>query len=648
MEFSIRNTMLNTITAIKNKTVKIDSDEREEEKFLDCCFFCAIKEPNPRLRRLTVASFFHEMPYRDNECDVLVLSALWNIAMTRPDDPELPSLGALRCMSLLIAKAVDDPAWLLRHQHIYIPYYAAHVLGSYTIRLAALAELAVDAGAVPPLLDLLRGRMTWVEQRVAVRALGHLASYDATFPAVAAYAEEVVALAMRAASSCLGTVYAEFVAVVPSEREEYHRDLLTRGLGGAEMEDRRAEEWASQLQCWSLYLLCCFAHRDKCCHHLICRDAGFLKELCRMWGGLVNSDSPAGVGLMRILCRSTVGREAMARCPEVIESLCNLSRSSDDWQYMGVDCLLLLVDDQNTRRAAMEMAASCLVDLAELQSLSSRRSIGEKITKALLLDFDHRSAFELGGEAERSIKFLWDLKVERKNREEHMPIEEAAERAALAALKKKEGNEKFWAGNVEAAIIRYTESLELCPLRRRKERLVVYSNRAQCHLLMQDPDAAISDATRALALARPANWHAKSLWRRSQAYDMKGMARESLMDTIMFVNVSMEGKQRKQITKVPYYAARMINKQMTAAGLFAGLASSNKGVGRRRRRRRRRRRSELDDDRKKKNTVATTSPSGCSLPTIEEEPWLARRGGKAKGECSERREREDDLPFNCT
>ncbi|RWV83143.1 hypothetical protein GW17_00055293 [Ensete ventricosum] len=117
---------------------------------------------------------------------------------------------------------------------------------------------------------------------------------------------------------------------------------------------------------------------------------------------------------------------------------------------------------------------------------------------------------------------------------------------------------------------------------------------------MQDPDAAISDATRALALARPANGHAKSLWRRSQAYDMKGMAKESLMDSIMFVNMLMDSDKGKE-RKLPYYAARMINKQMTAAGLFAGLASWDK--------------TRKEDHDKKKNAVAS-SPSGNLSTTI--------------------------------
>ncbi|XP_017698350.2 uncharacterized protein LOC103707390 [Phoenix dactylifera] len=605
----------------------ITIDEEEEPSCYNssfCCFFCAIREPNPRLRRSALATFFHEMPHRDDQSHVLVMSALWSIAMNHPVDPELPMAGALRCMSLLVTKALADPAWLLGHQNIYIPYYAAHVLGSYTIRLPALAGLAVEAGAVAPLVGLLRGSMTWVEQRVAVRAIGHLASYDTTFPAALRHADELVPLAMRVASTCLDTVYNQFVGVPPDEREQYHRDLLTRGLGGAEMENRKAEEWASQLQCWCLYLLSCFAVRDKTSHDLICRDVGFLKDLCRMWGGLVNGDSPAGVGLMRILCRSEVGREAIAGCREVVTSLCDLSRSSDDWQYMGIDCLLYLIEDLNTRRKVMEAAAPCLVDLAELRSLGARRKLGDRITKALLLHFDHE--VKVGGEAERAIKSMWDLKVERKKREEVMPKEEVIERQALAAIKKQKGNERFWSGDVEEAMVRYTEALELCPLKRRKERLVLYSNRAQCYLLLREPDAAISDATRALALARPVNGHGKSLWRRSQAYDMKGMAKESLMDCIMFVNGWFHGKEydeRRRRAKVPYHAARMINKQMSKAGLFASLATSKKiktkpgnydgdddGAG---------------DEREEEIGIGSgSSMSGLGLPTILEEPWSRR------------------------
>ena len=38
-----------------------------------------------------------------------------------------------------------------------------------------------------------------------------------------------------------------------------------------------------------------------------------------------------------------VGRTRVSESKEVMESICNHSRSSDDWQYMGIDCLLLLL-----------------------------------------------------------------------------------------------------------------------------------------------------------------------------------------------------------------------------------------------------------------------------------------------------------------
>ncbi|KAJ4956128.1 hypothetical protein NE237_012911 [Protea cynaroides] len=60
------------------------------------------------------------------------------------------------------------------------------------------------------------------------------------------------------------------------------------------------------------------------------------------------------------------------RVNEVVESLCNLSRSSDDWQYMGIDGLLLLLNDQVTRYQAMEIGTPYLTDLVELGILKGR------------------------------------------------------------------------------------------------------------------------------------------------------------------------------------------------------------------------------------------------------------------------------------
>ncbi|TYH11940.1 hypothetical protein ES288_A06G026300v1 [Gossypium darwinii] len=538
-----------------------------------CCFFCIMKEPDTSLRRSCLATCFNEMSVinRDDQQHVLVLSGLWNIAMAQPDDPEFISLGIFDCMVSLLEKGTNDRSWLFRGQNIYIPYYAAHVIGSYTMNKVEFAEKAVVAGVIPPLMELLRGKISWVEQRVAVRALGHLASYERTFEAVAAYEEELVRLTMNLASTCLDQVYTKFVGVKDeNKRSKYHCDLLTRGAGGLEMENRKAEEWASQLQCWSLYLLNCFACKERSLN-LICNQ-GFLVDLCGMWGGLVNHSSPAGVGLIRILCYSKYGRQNISESKQVLENLCHLSRSSDDWQYMGIDCLLLLLKDIDTRYKVIEIVTMFLIDLVELKSLGDRSNLGETITKTLLLDYKQSKFRIKNSHVLKALQQTWELKEERRKREKTMSVEKIEEKRVLVNLIKQQANHVFWLGDVEEGIKMYNEALDTCPLKLRKERMVLYSNRAQCYLLLRDPDAAIRDSTRALCLSNPTNSHGKSLWRRSQAYDMKGLAKESLMDCIMFINSVTTTTTNKRV-KIPYYAARMISKQMEATWLFVNAKS---------------------------------------------------------------------------
>ncbi|GAB4852296.1 hypothetical protein Ancab_016488 [Ancistrocladus abbreviatus] len=533
------------------------------------CFFCIMNEHEALLRRAKISNCFKKMPLVDSQENVIVLSGLWNIAMTHPDDPEFPSLGIFECMKNLIQRGINDREWLLRDQNMYIPYYAAHIVGSYTMNSTKFAEKAVQSGVIPPLLELLRGKISWVEQRVAVRALGHLASYEATFEALKEFEEEVVELTMHLASTCLEVVYKAFVGIKDkSKRLAYHSDLLTRGVGGMEIENRKAEEWASQLQCWSLHLLNCFAYKERSLS-LICRPE-FLKDLCSMLGGLVNDTSPAGFGLIRILCYSKLGRKRVAEMREVVVSLCNLSRSSDDWQYIGIDCLLLLLKDPDTRYKVIDIASLFLVDLAELRSLGGRSNMGEAIINGLLSDHKERR-LKPNKTAQSALREIWAL-IDTRKREKMMNDEEFEERRVLLNLIKQQGNQCFWSGEVEEALIKYSEALGLCPLKLRKDRIVLYSNRAQCHLLLRDPDAAVRDTTRALCLSTPANSHKKSLWRRSQAYDMKGLAKESLMDCIMFINCSIKSKSAKHV-KIPYHAARMITKQMDAMWIFSNAQS---------------------------------------------------------------------------
>ncbi|KAF7830567.1 Tetratricopeptide repeat protein 1 [Senna tora] len=552
------------------------SDDDDQFCTTAYCFFCSMKEADVSLRRSRIANCFKHIPLTDHPQHVLVLSGLWTISMAQPNNPEFPSLGIFHCMATLIHKAITHPHWLLHHHNIYIPYYAAHIIGSLTINQEHFAQIAVQSGVIPPLLQLLRGQITWVEQRVAVRALGHLASYGTTFQSLADYGQEVVNLAINLASTCLELVYVQFVGVKDvNKRLKYHRELMTRGIhGDLELENRKAEEWASQLQCWSLHLLNCFASKERGLD-VICANMEFLEDLCHMWGGLVNQTSPAGVGLIRVLCYTKLGRKTIAQSPKIIKSLGNLSRSSDDWQYMGIHCLLLLLKDVDTRYKVFDIAASYLIDLIDLTSLRDKSKVGEAITNVLLLEYKHSNKLMRLNrhkvDQKPLLRQVLDLKVDRWKKERVISEEKLEEKRVLVSLIKQQANHKLCLGEIEGALRKYSEALDTCPLKYRKERMVLYSKRAQCHLLLNDPDPAISDSTRALCLSNPVNTHRKSLWRRSHAYDMKGLAKESLMDYVMFINITGCAKSdiNPKRVKIPYDAVRMICKQMEATWLFA-------------------------------------------------------------------------------
>ncbi|KAI9165685.1 hypothetical protein LWI28_018688 [Acer negundo] len=201
---------------------------------------------------------------------------------------------------------------------------------------------------------------------------------------------------------------------------------------------------------------------------------------------------------------------------------------------MAIDSLLLLLKDPDTRYKVIDIAALFLVDLVELEE------IGEAITRTLLRDFHKIKYGKLklmkNKKAERALEEIWDLKVERKKRERLMSEEEITERKSMVGELKQRGNQKFW---------------------------------SQCYLVLKKTKAAISDTTRALCLSGTVRVHSKSLWRRSQAYDMIGLAKQSLMDCLTFISSrSMKSKHTKRRVKIPYYAALMTSKQMNATWPF--------------------------------------------------------------------------------
>lgn len=145
--------------------------------------------------------------------------------------------------------------------------------------------------------------------------------------------------------------------------------------------------------------------------------------------------------------------------------------------------------------------------------------MGEVLTNVLLEDYiPHPSPTVIAHLSTRTRHLLDEFAALRKKTkwERTVPKEDLQIKQAAALVVKLEGNSRFSAGDIGGAAAKYSEALSLCPVRAKKERVVLHSNRAQCHLLLHNAEGAISDTTRALSIHNPVNRHSKSLWRRAQ------------------------------------------------------------------------------------------------------------------------------------
>lgn len=230
----------------------------------------------------------------------------------------------------------------------------------------------------------------------------------------------------------------------------------------------------------------------------------------------------------------------------------------------------------------IDKAVPTLVDLADITNLGDHKKLGDTVAD-VLQECIQSHATGRNSFTNRTKELIEELLTsrERLRWEKTMPKEDIHIKQAAALVVKLEGNSLFSSGDTSAAAAKYSEALALCPVRSKKERVVLYSNQSQCHLLLQQPLAAISDATRALCLHNPLNRHPKSLWRRAQAYDMLGLAKESLLDAILFVNECSQSNDPDlalRQNKVPDYAERLVKKQMRAAWLFRDASIKHGGM----------------------------------------------------------------------
>eukprot|EP00057_Strongylocentrotus_purpuratus_P030716 XP_782508.3 PREDICTED: tetratricopeptide repeat protein 1 [Strongylocentrotus purpuratus] len=115
----------------------------------------------------------------------------------------------------------------------------------------------------------------------------------------------------------------------------------------------------------------------------------------------------------------------------------------------------------------------------------------------------------------------------RKEREDAMTDEEREELKDEAQSHKAKGNNLFKQDEFLDAISSYTQALEACPLCYKKERSIMYANRAACRVRREQNEMAVEDCNKALEL----HPHYMKVWlRRANTYELMEKLDEALAD----------------------------------------------------------------------------------------------------------------------
>ncbi|TPP65136.1 Tetratricopeptide repeat protein 1 [Fasciola gigantica] len=120
-----------------------------------------------------------------------------------------------------------------------------------------------------------------------------------------------------------------------------------------------------------------------------------------------------------------------------------------------------------------------------------------------------------------------DSETVRKEEEALLDSNELEERRVSAQDIKEKGNELFKEANFSEALQKYTEALDLCPLKFPIDRSVMFSNRAACHAKLDAPESALTDCDSALTLQPN---YLKCLMRRAALREEKERLSDALED----------------------------------------------------------------------------------------------------------------------
>ncbi|XP_033633545.1 tetratricopeptide repeat protein 1-like [Asterias rubens] len=115
----------------------------------------------------------------------------------------------------------------------------------------------------------------------------------------------------------------------------------------------------------------------------------------------------------------------------------------------------------------------------------------------------------------------------KKEMEEQMTEEDKQVQRAEAQTHKTQGNELFKLGEFADAVYNYSQALKLCPLCFKKDRSIMYANRAACKIRQERFESAIKDCNKALEL-NPV--YLKVVLRRAQTYEVTDKLEDALKD----------------------------------------------------------------------------------------------------------------------
>eukprot|EP01120_Amphizonella_sp_Union-15-10_P011278 TRINITY_DN4739_c0_g1_i1.p1 TRINITY_DN4739_c0_g1~~TRINITY_DN4739_c0_g1_i1.p1 ORF type:complete len:626 (+),score=87.19 TRINITY_DN4739_c0_g1_i1:89-1966(+) len=431
---------------------------------------------------------------------------------------DLVEAGLITTIVELMNMALEDRSWLRprgRNNSIFI----------WTIILSNLAKIKewnviiIQAGALPLLVRLLKGEMTWYERRAAARVF-----YFLRFTPSA----EVLNACMDVTFEAYDIVYREYIKF-PNERLFYQTELLTDGNhGGSDWQTAMAMQWADHLRSWTAQTLTKAAlGTPEEATEIICNHPNFRRfnELVDIdmtiyqfgraeEGNMTNMEA---LFCLSLLATTKRGRTAIIHEPNICNLLRGIAMTGVSVQHFAIEAIIELYKDPDSREKADEIFGetfSWMIDFNTLKRDNSRINLWEEIISVC-------------GNEPKPLKALSAAKIvaERREKESKMSQNEIQTLSNNAKEHKDKGN-KLIVSDLESALHEYAEGIQICPYADKDTRVALLSNTCECYSRLKtkneaDPEKAreynkliIENATRTQSI----QWHqAKTLWKRAKA-----------------------------------------------------------------------------------------------------------------------------------